>query len=102
MKKKGYAKKVSKVKDLLRESRETAFNMNLDDLDQMFNLRMFEDGITPEGLDKTSQTYLNKIVQLREMQKKILPLYLESKKLVFKHQKCLSTILNENNELIPF
>ena len=59
--------------------------MNMDDLDKMFDLNLFEGGVVPEGLDETNKTYLNKIMQLREMQKKILPLYLESKKLIFKH-----------------
>jgi hypothetical protein len=31
-------KKLSKVQDLLRQSRENAFNMNKQDLDRMFNL----------------------------------------------------------------
>ena len=50
------------MKDLLRESRETAFNMNTDDLDKMFNLKLYDDGLIPETLDKSSKTYLNKIV----------------------------------------
>jgi len=35
------------------------------------------------------------------MQKNLLPLYLESQRVVKRHQKCLSTILTENEDAIP-
>jgi len=60
-----HADRMSKVKDLLRESRTNAFNMNRSDLDTMFNLPVQTQ--EAEGVDKTSLVYLEKISQLREM-----------------------------------
>lgn len=37
----------------------------------------------------------------REIQKKMLPLYLESQRLVEMHKKCINTILRENQKDIP-
>lgn len=54
-----------------------------------------------EVADRTSQEYFNKIQNLRDMQKNLLPLYLESQRVVKRHQKCLSTILEENEDAIP-
>ena len=54
------ARKITKVKDLLRESQENALNMNKADLDKMFNLQ-----IDP-AQDTVSKQYLEKITQLRE------------------------------------
>lgn len=70
--------------------------MNTNDLDKMFNLQM------AAGEDDKSKQFIEKIKGLREMQKKILPLYLESCSLVSKHHKCLKTIMDENQEFIPF
>ena len=64
----------TKVKDLLRQSRETAFNLNDQDLDKMFNMQMPDS----HSDDKTARDYIKKIIKLRNMQKEILPLYLES------------------------
>jgi hypothetical protein len=36
---KAYESRVSKVQELLRQSRETAFNLNKDDLDKKFNFK---------------------------------------------------------------
>jgi methylthioribose-1-phosphate isomerase len=54
---------LSKVKDLLRQSRETAFNLNDRDLDDMFNLQMATGGAQA---DKKTQEYCNRIKKLRD------------------------------------
>ena len=69
--------------------------MNTNDIEKMFNLNF------TAGVDENSKGYIDKITKLREMQKKILPLYLESVTLVKKHQKCLKTIMDQNEEFIP-
>ena len=54
-----------------------------------------------QSLDRTSQEYFTKIAREREFQKKMLPLYLESQRLVAMHKRCISTILSENSKDIP-
>lgn len=53
-------------------------------------------------LDDTSKFYLTKIASLREKQRKLLPLFLQSQKVVNRHQKCLKVMLDDNNENIPY
>jgi len=89
---------MTKVEDLLRKSQTNAFQMNEEDLDKMYNLDMSNmngkeaDGFSEE-MDDTSKNFYNKIKALRDKQKTLLPLFLQSKKIVDKHKKCLSTIV---------
>lgn len=79
--------------------------MNNQDLEKMFHLGIGENTqllSDSPGMDKKSKAYLQKINLMREEQKKILPLYLESQKLVQKHQGCLKTLYNENHDFIPY
>lgn len=79
--------------------------MNNQDLEKMFHLAIGENSHLLEdssGMDKKSKAFLQKINILRDEQKKILPLYLESQKLVQKHQSCLKTLYNENHDFIPY
>ena len=57
-------RKITKVKDLLRESQENALQMNKADLDKMFNLQVLK----PDAAlnDSVSKQYLDKIASLRE------------------------------------
>jgi hypothetical protein len=57
-------RKITKVKDLLRESQENALQMNKADLDKMFNLQVMK----PDAAlsDSVSKQYLEKISSLRE------------------------------------
>jgi hypothetical protein len=57
-------RKITKVKDLLRESQENALHMNKADLDKMFNLQV----MSPDAAyqDSVSKQYLEKIGSLRE------------------------------------
>ena len=85
---------------MLRESRDhNAFKIKQKKIDNKFNLNA--DGFDQGQLDKTSQLYFNKIMEVREMQKQILPLYMGSQEVINKHKKCLSTILKENREVMP-
>lgn len=47
-------KKMTKVKDLLRESQENALTMNKSDLDKMFNMQLPD---IDQPNDKTSKAY---------------------------------------------
>ena len=68
----------------------------------MFNLELnvVEVDESTQEVDKSGK-YLFKILQLREAQKKILPLYLESKEIVRTHQNCLATIIKDDFDFIP-
>ena len=68
----------------------------------MFNLELnvVEVDESTQEVDKSGK-YLFKILQLREAQKKILPLYLESKEIVRRHQNCLATIIKDDFDFIP-
>lgn len=90
---------MTRVKDLLRESQENALNMNKHDLDKIFNLELPE---LEDSSDKTSQQYFEKIKALRQQQKVLLPLFLQSKAIVARHKRCLRVILEENEENIPY
>ena len=59
---KGNQSKMTRVKDLLRESQENALNMNKHDLDKMFNLELPN---ADDSSDRTSQQYFEKIKALR-------------------------------------
>ena len=59
---KGNQSKMTRVKDLLRESQENALNMNKHDLDKMFNLELPN---AENSSDRTSQQYFEKIKALR-------------------------------------
>lgn len=93
--------RISKVQKLL-EIPGTVNPPNVKNLDQMFNLELnvVEVDESTQEVDK-SEKYLFKILQLREAQKKILPLYLESKSIVSRHQNCLQTIINDDFDYIP-
>ena len=78
------------------------------EIEKMFNLQMGvkEGTINQQAIDdfikEKTKDRLEKIKDLRQNQTKILPLYLEAKKLVAKHQKCLSTIIKEDSDQIPY
>lgn len=81
--------------------------MNKEDLDQLYNLqvpglkaRQADDFST--DVDEKSKAYLYKVQELREKQRNLLPLFLQSKRIVQRHKRCLSTILAENEEHIPY
>jgi hypothetical protein len=92
-------RKITKVKDLLRESQESALKMNRADLDTMFNLPVGDAASSQDGISKQ---YMDKIASLREQQKALLPLFLQSQSVVARHKRCLKVILNENEENIPY
>lgn len=49
-----------------------------------------------EGVvNQKSQQYFAKIKRLRDMQKELLPLYLESQNIVRRHRRCLVAIQKE-------
>lgn len=73
--------------------------MNKHDLDKIFNLELPE---LEDSSDKTSQQYFEKIKALRQQQKVLLPLFLQSKAIVARHKRCLRVILEENKENIPY
>ena len=102
---------MTRIKDLLRESQENALTLNNNDLDDIFNMRIMAanphlDDVAKlqaaKDTDSTATQYIQSIQELRAKQKKLLPLFLESSRIVERHQKCLKTILNENNENIPY
>ena len=74
--------------------------MNKADLDKMFNLQVMK----PDAAltDSVSKQYLEKISSLREQQKALLPLFLQSQRVVARHKRCLKVILTENEENIPY
>ena len=74
--------------------------MNKADLDKMFNLQVLK----PDAAlsDSVSKQYLEKISSLREQQKGLLPLFLQSQRVVARHKRCLKVILTENEENIPY
>jgi len=98
---------MTKVEDLLRKSQTNAFQMNEEDLDKMYNLKLSNmkgrqaDDFSGE-MNEASKVYFYKIKDLRDKQRTLLPLFLQSKKIVERHKKCLSTILKENDEHIPY
>lgn len=49
-----------------------------------------------------TQSYVKKYTALREQQKKLLPLFLETQKKVAKHKRCLKVIMQENDANIPY
>lgn len=91
-------KNITKVKDLLRESQENALHMNKDDLDDMFNMEIQ----TQASMDDVSRQYCERIQRIREQQKHLLPLFLQSKRVVARHKRCLKVILQENEQNIPY
>lgn len=101
------ARRVTKVDDLLRRSQTNAFQMNKEDLDQLYNLEVpglkarQGDDFSSE-MDEKSKAYLYKVQELREKQRNLLPLFLQSKRIVQRHKRCLSTILSENEEHLPY
>uniref|UniRef100_A0A7S3FY80 Uncharacterized protein n=1 Tax=Strombidium rassoulzadegani TaxID=1082188 RepID=A0A7S3FY80_9SPIT len=81
--------------------------MNKRDLDEMFNMRLGhlerdQENSNYQAMDDTSKQYVAKIMELREKQKRLLPLFLQSQKVVTRHKKCLKVILQENEENIPY
>ena len=55
-------KKVNKVNDLLRQSQETALKINSEDIEDLYNMNLFEENKEPEELDKVSKEYIDKIL----------------------------------------
>jgi len=53
-------------------------------------------------MDDDGKQILDRILKLRKKQKGLLPLFMQSKKILTKHQKCLRTVMVENNQDIPF
>lgn len=96
-------RKITKVRDLLRESQESFYSQNNKNLDKVFNMEMpSPKNASGNPLDNQSHQYFERIRKIREKQKRLLPLYLESKKLVNRHKKCMSVILNENEAMMPY
>lgn len=85
---------MTKVKDLLRESQENAFNSLKanEDIVEIFNLKMKSE----DGLDDTSKKYYKRLMKLRKDQQEFLPLFLEMKKKIARHKKCLKIVLQEH------
>lgn len=58
-------KRVRKVVDLLHQSQENAFKMNDKDIEKMFSLKIEENIVLVDDLDKKSKGYMNKIIKIR-------------------------------------
>lgn len=99
--------RASRVQAMLQKSQD-GLVVDRQKIEEMFNLQMKvkQGGISAQALNDfvmgKTKDRLEKIKDLRQNQTKILPLYLEAKKLVAKHQKCLSTIIKEDSDHIPF
>lgn len=89
------------MNEMLRESQDAAMKVNDEELEKIFNFCSDENTALALQLDKISRPYLDKIIGYRETQKKLMPLFLESKKLIEKHKKCLKTVLNEHQIYMP-
>ena len=62
---------MSRVQEMLRQSRETAFNMHKDDIDKKFNFKKAQTQCFVDLIDDVGKPYMTKILQLREEQKLI-------------------------------
>lgn len=67
----------------------------------MFNFKIEENQALNDQLDKKSRLFLKRIIDVRNTQAKILPLYLQSKRIVSKHKASVKLILDENSEIMP-
>lgn len=76
---------MSKVQELLRQSRESAFNLNKEDIDKKFNFKTNQNQCFAELIDDVGKPFVEKIISIRDQQKALLPLYMESKSMVQKH-----------------
>ena len=54
-----------------------------------------------EKPDKTSKEYFERIKKLRDMQRNLLPLYLEAQRVVQRHEKVFEAIMAQNSSQIP-
>ena len=88
---------------MLRESNENALNMNSRDLDKTFGMQLPK--LTKEHLaekpDKTSKEYFARIQKLRDMQRDLLPLYLQAQKVVQRHERVFEAIMAQHNAQMP-
>jgi len=65
--------------------------MNKADLERIFNLKNLG-AIEPNEYDTTSKFYFDKIKASREKLRKMLPLFLQSQRIIAKHKHCLKVI----------
>ena len=87
---------------MLRQSRTDALSISKADLDKKFNLKQNQNQCFVDLIDETGKPYVEKIMALRDEQRELLPLYIQSKYLVAKHQNCIKTLLrDENSDQIP-
>ena len=93
----------NQVKELIKDTSETAFNIDHRDLEKKFNMELptFSTEYDSEVPHRVSKEYFNKIKKLRSMQRNLLPLYLEAQKVVEKHEKVFDTIVVNNQHKIP-
>ena len=92
---------ITKVKDLLRNSRDAAVKMNKRDIEKMFSLDLKLDEEDILALKKKSKHFMRNIQNLRDMQRDLLPLFLQSLRLVRKHLNCLRVLADEQSEYMP-
>ena len=76
---------------MLRESQESALQISRADLERMFNLKNLG-AVEPNEHDATSRFYFEKIKASREKLRRMLPLFLQSQRIVAKHKHCLKVI----------
>jgi len=81
----GEGTRESKVQKLLKDQRSTAFESNMKDINRVYNL-----DIVP--VDEVAQQFQNRLQAVREEQKSIIPLFMESMYLVNKHRDCLNAL----------
>lgn len=70
--------------------------MNKEDIDKKFNFKTNQNQCFAELIDEVGKPFVEKIISIRDQQKALLPLYMESKILVQKHQNCLRTVLKQS------
>jgi len=95
--------RVKRIKSLLVDSEQNQVDPRR--IDNIFNLQLphlSEESEPQSGTNDIGIEYFRKIKELRDRQKKLLPLFLESKRMINSHRKCLSTILLNDKENLPF
>lgn len=75
--------------------------MNKFEVGGMFNLDIALGSEEVQHLSKKSKTFFDNINALRNMQQEMLPLFLQSQRMVKMHQNCLMTIERESGGIIP-
>ena len=99
-------KKMTKVNDMLRESRDLAAKkIETGDMIQKFNMEVEGFATTNDiifsNMDERSKHYITRLYELRQQQRVLLPLFIDTQKKIAKHKKCLQTIIAENGGSIP-